>query len=113
MSRSSQCWGDRHRPAEHTKVGGVSEYLEVIAAAEVAGVSVMPHSPYFGPGFFASLQVACARPTEKALEYNFVRPDAWLADVEGLRHGDKIAVSEAPGIGFEPDFDVMRHDRRA
>jgi L-alanine-DL-glutamate epimerase-like enolase superfamily enzyme len=96
-----------------TKVGGVSEYLEVIAAAEVAGVSVMPHSPYFGPGFFASLQVACARPTVKALEYNFVRPDAWLADVEGLRHGDKIAVSEAPGIGFEPDLDVMRRYQRA
>ena len=96
-----------------TKVGGVSEYLEVISAAEAAGVSVMPHSPYFGPGFFAGLQVACARPTVKALEYNFVRPDAWLADVEGLRHGDKIAVSEAPGIGFEPDLNVMRRYRRA
>ena len=96
-----------------TKVGSVSEYLEEISAAEAAGVSVMPHSPYFGPGFFASLQGASARPTVKALEYDFVRPEAWLADIEGLRHGDNIAVSEVPGIGFEPDLDVMRRYRGA
>lgn len=96
-----------------TKVGGVSEYLRVIEAASAAGVAVMPHSPYFGPGFFASLQVAAARPEVQALEYNFVRPDAWLAEVEGLRQGDRIAVSQTPGIGFEPDPAVMKRYRRA
>ncbi len=96
-----------------TKVGGVSEYLKVIDAAADYGVSVMPHSPYFGPGFFASLQVAAARPEVQALEYNFVRPDAWLADVEGLRTGGRIAVPQGPGIGFEPDPAVMRRYRRA
>jgi L-alanine-DL-glutamate epimerase-like enolase superfamily enzyme len=96
-----------------TKVGGVSEYVRAIDAAEVAGVAVMPHSPYFGPGFFASLQVAAARPHIQALEYNFVRPDAWLAEVESLRQGDRIAVPDTPGIGFEPDPSVMAHYRRA
>jgi L-alanine-DL-glutamate epimerase-like enolase superfamily enzyme len=96
-----------------TKIGGVSEYVATVDAAEAAGVAVMPHSPYFGPGFYASLQVAAARPAIRALEYNFVTPDAWLADVEGLRRGDRIAVSDAPGIGFTPDLDVLTRYRRA
>ncbi|WP_326912907.1 mandelate racemase/muconate lactonizing enzyme family protein [Rhizobium johnstonii] len=98
---------DYHQPSI-TKVGGVSEYLSIIDMAASHDVTLMPHSPYFGPGFFASLQVAAARPGVHALEYNFVRPDAWLADVEGIRSGDMIKVSDQPGIGFEPDFDVMK-----
>jgi L-alanine-DL-glutamate epimerase-like enolase superfamily enzyme len=73
----------------------------------------MPHSPYFGPGFFASLHVAASRSSVEALEYNFVRPDAWIADVEGLRHGDIVDVPQTPGIGFEPDMDVLTRYRRA
>ncbi len=91
-----------------TKVGGVSEYLEIVDLAAGSDVSLIPHSPYFGPGLFASLHIAAARPAIQALEYNFVRPDAWLADVEGIRRGDLIAVSDHPGIGFEPDPDVLK-----
>jgi L-alanine-DL-glutamate epimerase-like enolase superfamily enzyme len=91
-----------------TKVGGISEYLEIIDLASRYDVTLMPHSPYFGPGFYASLQVAAARPSVQALEYNFVQPDAWLADVEGIRRGEMIAVSDRPGIGFEPDPDVLK-----
>jgi len=96
-----------------TKVGGVSEYVKAIDAAEAAGVVVMPHSPYFGPGLFASLHVAAARPVVQALEYNFVKPEAWLADVEGLRSGDRLDIPRTPGIGFAPDPDVLRRYRRA
>ena len=96
-----------------TKVGGVSEYLAVIEAAEAASVAVMPHSPYFGPGLYASVQVAAARPAVRALEYNFVQPEAWLADIKTLRQGDLIAVSKIPGIGFQPNLDVMNRYRRS
>ena len=89
-----------------TKIGGVSEYVSAIDAAALAGVRVMPHSPYFGPGFFASLHVAAARPAVAALEYNFVQPEAWLAPID-------LAVPQTPGIGFEPDDEVMRRYRRA
>lgn len=91
-----------------TKVGGISEYLKIVDIAERNGTTLMPHSPYFGPGFYASLQVAAARPAITALEYNFVRPDAWLADVEGIRDGELITVSDRPGIGFEPDPGVIK-----
>jgi L-alanine-DL-glutamate epimerase-like enolase superfamily enzyme len=96
-----------------TKVGGVSEYLRAVDAATERGIRLMPHSPYFGPGFFASLHVAASRSSVEALEYNFVRPDAWIADVEGLRHGDIVDVPQTPGIGFEPDMDVLTRYRRA
>lgn len=91
-----------------TKVGGISEYLRIVDLADAANTTLMPHSPYFGPGFYASLQVAAARPSITALEYNFVQPEAWLADVEGIRNGDMIRVSDQPGIGFEPDLDVVK-----
>jgi L-alanine-DL-glutamate epimerase-like enolase superfamily enzyme len=96
-----------------TKVGGVSEYLKVIDAAAERGVTMMPHSPYFGPGLFASLHVAAARPSVGALEWNFVQPEAWLADIESRRSGSQVAVPQVPGIGFEPDPDVLRRYRRA
>lgn len=89
-------------------MGGISEYLRIVDLAETKSVVLMPHSPYFGPGFFASLQIAAARGSITALEYNFVKPDAWLADVEGLRRGEMISVSELPGLGFEPDLDVLK-----
>jgi L-alanine-DL-glutamate epimerase-like enolase superfamily enzyme len=96
-----------------TKVGGISEFLAVLDLAEAAGVTVMPHSPYFGPGFFASLHLAAARPSIQALEYNFVQPEAWLADVGRLRRGGDFSIPTKPGLGFEPDAAVMNRYRRA
>lgn len=96
-----------------TKVGGVSEYVAIADRASTAQVRLMPHSPYFGPGLFASLQVTAARPAIEALEYNFVKPVAWLADVEGLRHGGILKVTDTPGTGFEPDSEVLaRYTRK-
>ena len=94
------------------KLGGVSEYLPAIEQAATERIAVIPHTPYFGPGFYASLQTAAARPAVEALEYNFVRPDAWLSGVEGLRHGSRISVPGGPGIGFEPDLEVLQRYRR-
>ena len=97
-----------------TKVGGVSEFIAVLdLPGSVGAARMMPHSPYFGPGFYASLHVAAARREVEALEYNFVDPDAWLSDIGGLRKGDRIAVPQGAGLGFEPDPDVYARYRRA
>ena len=45
-----------------TKVGGVTEFLKIAALAETAGVRVMAHSPYIGPGFLASARRGPAQP---------------------------------------------------
>ena len=39
------------------KVGGVSEFMKVATLAETYNLSLAPHSPYFGPGFLATLHL--------------------------------------------------------
>jgi len=49
-----------------TKIGGIGEMLRVIALCHANGVEVFPHSPYFGPGFLASVHI-CAALIERPL----------------------------------------------
>ncbi len=41
-----------------TKVGGIGEMIRVIRLCEAHGIAVVPHSPYLGPGFVATVHVA-------------------------------------------------------
>ena len=92
-----------------TKVGGVTEFLKVQAFAETACVEVAPHSPYFGPGFLATLQLIAARPKPDPLaEY-------YHLDLEASLYGDlftpvdgAFVVPDGPGLGRDPDPDVIR-----
>src|SRR5262245_40661643 len=72
-----------------TKVGGVTQMRKVMALAEAAGVAVVPHSAYFGPGLVASIHCIAAMAGEGLVErYDAdfaVNPlhDAILPDREG------------------------------
>ena len=100
-----------------TKVGGVTEFQKVAALAEARGVTVMPHSPYFGPGWLATLQLLAAmplagRPGGSWTERFYTRLEATLypgcvSPVEGGR----FRVPTGPGLGAEPDPDVIRDYR--
>ncbi|CDG53178.1 MULTISPECIES: mandelate racemase/muconate lactonizing enzyme family protein [Halomonadaceae] len=96
-----------------TKVGGISEWLSIARKAEDANVALMPHTPYFGPGLFASLHLAAAFPQAIQLEYLFVEPRAWLFDVEGHRQNNQFLLPEGPGLGVTPDHEVLTRYRRA
>jgi L-alanine-DL-glutamate epimerase-like enolase superfamily enzyme len=96
-----------------TKVGGISEFLRVCDVAAAAGVPVVPHCPYFGPGFHATLHAAAVRSGVDDIEILWVAPDAWLVDPERLRVGDRVRVPEGSGLGWEPDLDVLGRYRRA
>lgn len=92
-----------------TKVGGVSEFIKVAALADAAGVTLMPHSPYFGPGFLATLQLAAARGQPGAMI------ERYHMDLEASLYGSAIdpvngafAVPQGPGLGCEPDPDVIK-----
>ncbi len=100
-----------------TKVGGVTEFLKVVALAEGAGVTVMPHSPYFGPGWLATLQLVAAmplagRPGGPWVERFYTRLEATLYPgfVSPARDGH-FAIPTGPGLGAEPDADVIRDYR--
>ena len=85
-----------------TKIGGLTAMLEVAELAQGAGLRLVPHCPYFGPGLLATLHFLAAQETAEPLEIYF-------ADLEGPPFGrhlmpqeGHIAVPQGPGLGLEP-----------
>jgi L-alanine-DL-glutamate epimerase-like enolase superfamily enzyme len=92
-----------------TKVGGVTEFLKVATLTDAAGVSLMPHSPYFGPGFLATLQLMAARGSPDGMI------ERYHMDLEASLYGElvtpvkgKFVVPTGPGLGRDPDPDVIK-----
>ena len=94
------------------KVGGVTEYLKVAALADERGVKLAPHSPYFGPGFLATLQLMSLRDDATFVEVFFMNRAACLwggridVDADGT-----ITVPDGPGLGYEPDKAIIERYR--
>jgi L-alanine-DL-glutamate epimerase-like enolase superfamily enzyme len=91
------------------KMGGISELRRIFALAAVHNVPVMPHSFYDGPGLLAAIHVTAALGTSDCMiEWR-------LFDLERTIYGSalapkrgRIAVPQGPGLGLEPDPDVIR-----
>lgn len=94
-----------------TKIGGISEFLATLDLAEAAGKSAMPHSPYFGPGYWATLQLAANRPSIGLFEFLYVQPAAWLAPDIPLPRQGMIQIPDSPGLGFTPDPAILEQYR--
>ena len=54
------------------------EFLEVAGMTQAAGLKLMAHSPYFGPGWLATLQLLAALPDPGFVERLFVGVEASL-----------------------------------
>jgi len=94
-----------------TKVGGVTEFRKVAALAAGRGVKLAPHSPYFGPGALATLHLIAALTEDARFEYFYLQADARLyGDLLAPRRGD-LEVPRSPGLGADPDPDVIRRYR--
>lgn len=87
-----------------TKVGGITEFLRVAEAAGASGKRLAPHTPYFGPGYWASLQLAAALPAFDLFEFLYVEPEAWCGLAPPLPENGVISIPDQPGTGFEPDL---------
>lgn len=94
-----------------TKVGGVTEFVKVAQLTRAAGKRLAPHSPYFGPGYWASLQLAAAIDGFEVFEFLYVRPEAWCGLDPALPACGAIRIPDKPGIGFEPDMSVIERYR--
>lgn len=90
-----------------TKVGGVTEFLRVAGAVRAGGKKLAPHSPYFGPGYWATLQLAASVEGFNVLEYLYITPEAACGQDIPLPIDAMIAIPDRPGIGFEPDFGAI------
>ena len=94
-----------------TKVGGVSEMLKVIALADSFGVAVVPHSAYFGPGLLASLHLIAAMTYEAPVERFYCDFDVTPYHDAINPKGGRIAVPQGPGLGVDPDPQVIERLR--
>ena len=85
------------------KVGGITEYLKVVALADEMGVKLAPHSPYFGPGLLATLQLMSLRDDGTFVEVFYMNRAAclWGGRVDVDLNGT-VAVPEAPGWATSP-----------
>jgi L-alanine-DL-glutamate epimerase-like enolase superfamily enzyme len=97
-----------HAQPSVIKVGGVTEFLKVATLADEFGVKLIPHSPYFGPGFLATLHLMSLR-DEGLIEVFYMKRAAclWRGRVDADTNGS-IEVPQGPGLGYEPDTDVMK-----
>lgn len=94
------------------KVGGITEFVEAARIAEGAGVAVMPHSPYFGPGYFATLHLCATLPGEPLFEHLYVTPEADIADGgTPLPERGSVRVPQSAGLGFTPSESVLARYR--
>ena len=101
-----------HAQPSVIKVGGISEYLAVAALADQLGVRLAPHSPYFGPGLLATLQLLSLRDDASFVEMFYMTRAGclWRGRVSVDGNGD-VEVPQGPGIGYEPDREVMEKFR--
>jgi L-alanine-DL-glutamate epimerase-like enolase superfamily enzyme len=94
------------------KVGGITEYLKVVALADELGVKLAPHSPYFGPGLLATLHLLSLRDDGTFVEIFYMNRAACLwrgrtdVDAQGT-----IAVPDGPGLGYEPNQEIVERYR--
>ena len=90
-----------------TKVGGLSEMKKIATLAAAANVTFVPHSFYFGPGLAATLHVVASTPGVPYVEFP---PGHLVAPLmaEPIRcTGGAVTVPERPGLGADPDPDVL------
>ena len=97
-----------HAQPSVIKVGGVTEFLKVARLADEFGVKLIPHSPYFGPGFLATLHLMSVR-DEGMIEVFYMKRAAslWGDRIDADPNGS-IEVPQGAGLGYEPDKDVMK-----
>jgi L-alanine-DL-glutamate epimerase-like enolase superfamily enzyme len=94
-----------------TKIGGVTEMRKIVALAEAFGVRLVPHNAYFGAGSIASLHVLAALPAETLYERLYVELEAYpFGDWQRAKDG-KVRVPDGPGLGCDPDRDVVERFR--
>ena len=86
-----------------TKIGGVTEMRRVMVIADTLGVTVVPHSAYFGPGLLASIHCIAAMAGEGWVERFYCDfADNPLGDAIHPGKNGRIAVPQGPGLGVDP-----------
>ena len=88
------------------KIGGITEMRKLVDAAP-EGVRVVPHAPYFGPGYLATLHLLAAMDRETPIERLFCDFEAHpLAQHIAVTSG-RAEIPTGPGLGADPDAGLL------
>jgi len=91
------------------KMGGVTEIVKVFPAAALRNVTVMPHTFYDGPGLLAGIHVSAALGTaETMIEWRFFDLKAQIYQGAPTLKDGRVQVPQGPGLGIDPDPDVIQ-----
>ena len=90
-----------------TKVGGIAEWLKVAHLARVNGVEMAPHSPYFGPGFAATLHLIAHTGQARWIERIYFDPDVALFTEPLAFAKGAFTVPGGPGLGIELNWKAL------
>ena len=90
-----------------TKVGGILEMKKIATLAAVTGVTFVPHSYYYGPGLAATLHVVASTPGVPYVEFPPGELAASILAEPIKARGGAVAVPDRPGLGADPDPDVI------
>ncbi|SEF05619.1 L-alanine-DL-glutamate epimerase [Burkholderia sp. WP9] len=91
------------------KMGGITELQKVFPLAAAHNATVMVHTFYDGPGLLASVHASAALGGGKSLiEWRSFDLMAQLYGDAIIPKAGHIAVPQGPGLGLEPDMDVIR-----
>lgn len=93
-----------------TKVGGISEQIQIARMADAFGVRYIGHGWNTAVGLAADLQLAAAIPTADLVEYiggspyiDEITQGGWQLDAEGY-----LAIPQEPGLGITLNRDALR-----
>jgi L-alanine-DL-glutamate epimerase-like enolase superfamily enzyme len=90
-----------------TKVGGIAEMKKIATLAAAANVTLVPHAFYFGPGLAATLHVVASTVGVPYVEMPPGHLEAPLT-AEPIRQTGVVTAADRPGLGADPDPDVLR-----
>jgi L-alanine-DL-glutamate epimerase-like enolase superfamily enzyme len=91
-----------------TKIGGIGEMLRVITYCQAHGVQVAPHSPYFGPGFIATIHLCATILAKPLVEVLWLEMEANPFDPYVRVRDGKVQVPQGPGLGCDPDPAILK-----
>jgi L-alanine-DL-glutamate epimerase-like enolase superfamily enzyme len=93
-------------------MGGVTELVKVFHLAAARNATVMPHTFYHGPGLLAAVHATAALGTaDSMIEWRYTDLAARPYGDAVQPRGGRISVPQGPGLGFDPDPEVLRRYR--
>jgi L-alanine-DL-glutamate epimerase-like enolase superfamily enzyme len=90
-----------------TKVGGIAQWLKVAHLARIGGLEMAPHSPYFGPGFVATLHLIAHTGQPRWIERIYFDLELQLFTRPLAFAGGVYTVPDGPGLGVELDWKAL------